>query len=521
MHGPLPSSSPLPRALVRGEGGGARLIAIDAHARKLGARVSMTCAEARARVPSLATALVDDARIEALEDSIVDALLAVSPRIGRGDALLDHGRHEDHLFFVEVNSPEDVERLATVVRDLDLGPASLGIADGAFAAACAARSIEPRAGIPRRKMVRRGDDVRFLAPLPSSLLPTSPLAADALAALGLGTIALVAALPLEGVQARLGEEGRMLVSLARGAPLPALATYVPSREPSVEVDLVDGSDPSSEGATTLDAVLFALRTACTRLVPPLAARGRGIGEIEVLLEGKKRDAPVRIVVRPARAEIDPNALFELTRATVEGAAILRPSPSAPSPNIPQAFMRLRVTATLLVPIEQAGEKLPFARREASVLPLDVALARLRGRFGTDRVVTPVRHEDPRPDGRGQFRHATTARVHERIDTKATPVIDLRERLRAPSPAIGAVILSRAPVVGDPWPVRAVGTASINGPRKERRVVEEVEPPERIASGWWDSPYELVYRWVVSNDGVRALFARAAEEGGWRLIGVAD
>ena len=135
---------------------------------------------------------------------------------------------------------------------------------------------------------------------------------------------------------------------------------------------------------------------------------------------------------------------------------------------------------------------------------------------------------PRPDARGLFHRASTSNVSESLEGEAAVdvrTIDLRERLRAPSPAIGAVILSRAPVVSDPWPVRAIGPQS---PGKTKRVVEEVEPPERIASGWWNQPYDLVYRWIVSNDGARALFVRATpspggggDEGGWRLVGIAD
>jgi hypothetical protein len=495
--------------------------------------------------------------IAALECIITDALLTISPRLGCGwsasgsqtagaaSAPIGPSAFEDHVFFVEVSSTDDVDRLITLVHDLDLGPASLGIADGAFAAVCAARIVEPRAPTPRKKLVPRGDDARFLAPLSSSLLPASPLARDALVSLGLHTLALVAALPLEGVQARLGEEGRRLVALARGASTPAVATYIPSDEPASEVDLVDGNDMASEGATSLDAVLFGLRAACMRLVPPLAARGQGIGEVELFLEGRSTHAhprpATRVLVRPARPEIDPQALFELARATIEGSLSRGASVAgaagadANADRAGHAFVRLRLTATSLVPIENHGEKLAFSRREATVLPLDVVLARLRGRFGTAQVVTPVRHEDPRPDGRGAFRPATTTNVDERLSPEARkailPHIELRERLRAPSPAIGAVILSRAPIPGDPWPVRAIGGSDLarpsligrpsNGAGRPRRVVEEVGPPEHVVSGWWDEPYQLVYRWVVANDGARALFARAAEQGGWRLVGVAD
>jgi protein ImuB len=534
-QGRLPASAPLPRALVRGEGGGTRLVAIDRRARVEGVRIGMTVAEARARLPSLAIAMLDDARLDAMEARIVDALVTVSPRLGRTSQSAhafglrpSSAPHDD--FLLDVASPADVDRLTELVRDLDLGPATIGVADGAFAAICAAHAIEPRIAEgdtpmpPRRKIVARGGDASFLAPLPSSFLPGAPSTIDALRALGLDTMGLVAALPLEGVQARLGEEGRFLVGLARGEPPPAVATYVPSDEPTTEVDLSDGE---GDGALTLEPIVFALRAACLRLLPPLAARGHGAAEVELLLDA--RSGPTRIVIRPARPEIDPQALFELARATLEGTIRISPGDGFPPEGSPPSHAertdafdpvkRIRLTVTLLVPVDHTGERLAFARRDATVLPLDVTLARLRGRFGSERVVTPVRNEDPRPDGRGTFRTLGPSDPHvvsQRASSPPNPPT-LRERLRAPSPSIGAVILSRAPIVGDPWPVRAIGS----GDPRRRRVVREVSAPERIASGWWSEPFDLVYRWVIADDGARALFARANEGAAWRLVGVAD
>ena len=520
--GRLPATAPLPRALVRGEGGGARLVALDRRARSEGVRLGMTVAEARARVPSLAIAMLEDARVDAMEARIVDALVTISPRLGRTSQTQTAAAfglrpstspHDD--FLLDVASPADVDRLTELVRDLDLGPATIGVADGAFAAICAAHAIEPRIVesdtpiVPRRKIVARHGDASFLAALPSSLLPARAQTIDALRALGLDTMALVAALPLEGVQARLGEEGRFLVALARGDAPPAVATYVPADEPSTEVDLSTDGD----GAMTLEPIVFALRAACLRLLPPLEARGHGAAEVELFLDA--RSGPTRIVIRPARAEIDPQALFELARATLEGTLRTRAERT-------EAFdpvRRIRLTVTSLVAVDHTGERLAFARRDATVLPLDVTLARLRGRFGSERVVTPVRNEDPRPDGRGTFRTLGPSDPHvvaERASTKPEPP-SLRERLRSPSPSIGAVILSRAPIVGDSWPVRAMGS----GDPRRRRIVREVSSPERVASGWWSEPFDIVYRWVIADDGARALFARVNDGVAWRLVGVAD
>lgn len=539
-----------------GEGGGTRVAAASTRAREEGVREGMTLSEARARVPSLSTARLDPARVEALETLVIEALLVASPRLGHvpfggtpeGGALaLDLARlapHGEGLFFIEVRSQADLDRLTTLVADLDLGPVTIGVADGAFAAVTAARTGAPtKAGeeLPARKIVPRGRDEAFLAPLPSTLLPASDRAREAFAALGLARMRDVAALPHEGVQARLGEEGRALVELARGGPLPVLATYVPDAEPLVEVDLADPDDPAAEGTQSLEAVLFALRAGCTRLLRPLAARGQGVGELEVQLEGRhlgaalrprrrrgaagEEERDLRILVRPARPEIDPRALFELARATLEGA--LRPARAAEASDessggdvfAPVVRLRLRVTA--ITPVEHTGERLPFAQRDATTLPLDVTLARLRGRFGGDRVVSPVRNEDPRPDGRGRFEPSdpsATGNVRAQAAPSEPELPSLRERLRIPPASVGALILSRLPAVGDTWPVRLVGGP---GRRGAPLLVAEVSPPERVASRWWDAPYELVYHWVVATDGTRALFARGAEDGGLRLVGLAD
>ncbi len=543
-------------ALVRGEGGGARIVALDGQAHREGVREGMTVAQARARVPGLALASFEPARLVAVEAQIVEAISRLSPRQGRAEALRPACASSLPTagdFLLELVLPRDlgagaeahaIAELVKLVRGLELGPFSIGVADGAFAAICAAHVEIARPKTRGRVPVRvvphaiAGEsaaasessgalttDAAFLAPLSSALLPASPLVAQALQALGLTKMAEVAALPLEGAQARFGEEGRTLVMLARGQAPPALATFVPSADPSVEVDL-EALDPAGEGATTLDELVFALRTACLRLCPPLLARGLGVGELEVLLES--RGQSTRLVVRPARPELDPQALFELSRATLEGARLARVEQES---DVPVA--RLRLTVTSLVPATATSESLPFARRDASLLPLDVALARLRGRFGAGRVVTPVRHEDPRPEQRGRFVRAEVGAVAERAITPP-PAPTLKERLRAPPPAVGVVVLSRMPAVGDPWPLRgeappSVGFGGRSGGRRATRTVE-ISPPERIVGGWWSEPFELVYHWLTADDGTRALFARtpvgrSAREGapdeGLRLVAIAD
>lgn len=577
---PGPRGEP-PRALVRGEGGGARLVAIDGRARREGVREGMTVAEARACAPRLCIATYEPARLSLVEAEVTEALAQLSPRQGRAGALRPSNASalpDAGDFLLELvdepgsagSTDDAVTALVAWAKGLELGPFTVGVSDNPFAAICAAHaqsppqspSQSPQGGV--RVVHARGPAAiaEFLAPLPSALLPASPQIAESLVALGLDRIGLVAALPLEGAQARFGEEGRRLVQLARGHAPPALATFVPSADPSVEVDL-EALDPQGDGATTLQELVFALRTACFRLCPPLLARGFGVGELEVLLVphgANGRVLPTRLLVRPARAEIDAHALFELARATLEGAREVTGAAGQVTGQVEPApaIARLRVTVTSRVPAQAPNESLPFARREATLLPLDVALARLRGRFGAERVLTPVRREDPRPEQRGRFLRAHAVSQGQRPRLRASeeaPVVErathaprpptLVERLRTPPIAVGVVVLSRVPCIGDPWPLReerdGVGRDGVGGTPGRwapRRTVAEVSPPERVVGGWWSEAFEVTYHWLTCSDGTRALFARtpAARAGsagsggpspggpsneGLRLVAIAD
>ncbi|MFI5301427.1 MAG: hypothetical protein ACHREM_25350 [Polyangiales bacterium] len=519
----------MPHALVHGDGSNARLFGVDARAASLGAFVGMTLSQARARIPSLTTTTLDPARLEAVHALIAGALLNVSPRLGvwmDGPLTGLAAMAAVPGFLVDFDDDVALDRLVESVRDLDLGPVTIGVADGAFASVCAARVVSARGDEPKRKVVAHGGDVAFLRALSAKLLPASLEAHDALHALGLRTLGEVAALPLEGVQARLGEEGRRMVLLARGEKVPALATQQLRDEPTTCVDLCD---EHGEGAQTLDAILFGLRAACVRLLPPITARGDGVAEIEIALV--TAGAPTRLQVRPARPEIDPHTLFELSRAKIEAARLTVRAPT--DEELAAGFatdraigpvMQLRMTATSCVRVGAVSERLAFARRDATIVRLDVALARLRGRFGTDHVVTPVRREDPRPEARGVFVPANPQRVHESAPpSDARLELELRERLRVPSASIGTVVISRAPEVGDTWPIRSFVAAR---PSTKPQTIVAIEPDERVTTAWWSAEgdateTQVTYRWIVGSHGARALFGSADSGGAWKLVGIAD
>ncbi len=515
--------------LVDGAGSDARVVAIDARTSALGVRVGATLFEAQARDPSLTTAVLDRGRLEAVHARIVGALQGLSSRLGvwwdapaTGTAAIAPVPG----FLVDFDDDVALARIVEAVRELDFGPVAIGVADGAFASACAARVVEVTGDEPKVRSISVGGDVAFLRGLSATLLPASPEARDALHALGMRTLGEVAALPIDGAHARLGEEGRRLVRLARGEKVAALAAQQVDGEPTASVDL---RDEHGGGAESLDAITFALRVACARLVASIVARGAAVTEVEVTLLTAK--SPVRLRVRLPQAVIDAQTLFERARETIEAAHVRFGASSETGNGLDfkretsiEPVTQLRATATMCVALEGTRARLARAPSDATIVRLDVALARLRGRFGTANVVTPIPYDDRHFEAPGEFVPANTKRVHEAAPATA-PLhdLELRERLRAPSMSIGSVVVSRAPEVGDAWPIRSV-VAGRTSPKRETIVAVESDAAFgalRGASEESGDRRRTHARWIVGSHGVRALFVSGDGVGAWRLVGVAD
>jgi protein ImuB len=143
----------------------------------------------------------------------------------------------------------------------------VGAAPSRFAALQAAREAPPRRPLT---IGPAADEVAaFLAPLPASRLPLPPDAHEALAALGLDTIARVAALPRAAVLDRFGREGLRAWRLARGGEDLPLR---PRRPPEALQAAFRFDDPV--GART--ALEAAARLLLGELAGVARARGRAL-----------------------------------------------------------------------------------------------------------------------------------------------------------------------------------------------------------------------------------------------------
>jgi protein ImuB len=155
-------------------------------------------------------------------------------------------------------------------------PVRVGVADGPFAAALAAR--RSRSGREEVTVVSPGGSAQLLAPLPVGVLaeqggPLAPETVDVFERLGIRTLADLAALPVAEIVGRFGAEGRAAHRLARGRDERPPVTAPPPPEWTLSAEL----DPPAERVEAaafvarglvddLRARLSAAGSACTRLV---------------------------------------------------------------------------------------------------------------------------------------------------------------------------------------------------------------------------------------------------------------
>jgi nucleotidyltransferase/DNA polymerase involved in DNA repair len=103
---------------------------------------------------------------------------------------------------------------------------TIGVAANKFTARVASAYAPPFAPV---QAVAQGDEGRFLAPYPVTLLPLDSLMKRRLPMLGLRTLGDYAALPWMAAWEQFGKHGRWLHDLAKGRDLRAIRPYLPDR----------------------------------------------------------------------------------------------------------------------------------------------------------------------------------------------------------------------------------------------------------------------------------------------------
>jgi nucleotidyltransferase/DNA polymerase involved in DNA repair len=207
----LPSGT-LATALVDYGQRRARIAAASASARAAGVLPGLSLTRARALCPNLTPQPLKQERIDALRDRLLNTLWTYSNQIELdADAIpqsavlwLDLGRTMDD------DAQMLGERIRASVGRIGL-TASVGIARGKFTALAAATHSDCDV-----RLIKRGEDAPFLAPLSVSLLSLKKEDARRLDLLGIRTLGQFATLPRSAVSAQFGKLGRTWHLMALG-----------------------------------------------------------------------------------------------------------------------------------------------------------------------------------------------------------------------------------------------------------------------------------------------------------------
>lgn len=345
------------------------------------------------------------------------------------------------------------ERLTAAIREAIPPGARLGVADGPFAARCAAE----QAGESGVLVV--DDTARFLEGLEIGSLGSQELS-ETFRWLGLTTLGDLARLPREAVASRFGEVGLSAHRLAAGEDRLPRPRPIPAHH---SVESVHREDPLEN----VDQVAFVSRALAVRLMEGLAAEG--ISPFRVLVEVESADGTSRQRVWRSVDPFNDHSLAERVwwqlRAWID-------SPGG----VPGGVVRIRLDPSdlsdegrQLALLEQAGgswQEVDAGRHDA-----ERALARAQALVGPDAVLQAEERGGRMP--------------HERIAWY--PWGD-----RPPEPAATA-----------PWPGALPGpTPALVSARPPLLEVEwEGGMPVRVRLGtrWepvltWSGPWRMVGRW---------------------------
>jgi protein ImuB len=466
-----PELAEAPLAVAAGPAPRDPVVAVSAEAAELGVRAGMTAAQARQVAPAVLVRAIPEAAAAAAGEALADVAGGFSPRIRRhrpGEVLLDVGG-------LTPREEAIAGELLRACRHVGL-EARVGIAASVGVARTAARCSE-------LTLVRPGEERRFMAPLPLSLLqaglePSSDLAAM-LARWGLAAAGELARLPRQEVALRLGTEGVVLHRLACGEET---AAFVPDllqevlRE-GVEVDFSLGA---------LEPFLFLLNGVLGRLERRLELRGEGFAEVllELRLEGGERREVRLKLVAPTREVPAVLALARLQLeasppgAAVEGVAAL----------VTPGRVRLMQGSLFGPPMPAPGK-------------LSTTLARLAALVGPERVGAPAVPDTHRPGAWSLVPFAPTS--EDRGQGTGDREQGTEKQLQESSRGGGEL----CPVLRAFRPPREARVDAVN----DRPAVVWVDSLGGIVVGW-AGPYRLVGEWWGDEPFAREDFDVATTDG---------
>ncbi|HEY1282322.1 MAG TPA: DNA polymerase Y family protein [Acidimicrobiales bacterium] len=492
-----------------------RVVAASPAARDENVRPGIRRREAQSRCPDLVVVAHDPARDARAFEPVLQAVATLTPQVELTDpGVCTFGTRGPSRYH---GGDEALARRAVTLAAEALGPGvavagppGVGVADGRFAAALAAR----RAVGADPLVVAPGGSAEFLAPFPVATLG-DPELVDLLPRLGLRTLGAVAALPVADVVARFGPPGRLAHRRASGQDDRPVDARPPPPDLSVQMEL----DPP---VTDVGPAVFAGKHLADELHARVRARGLACTRLLVVAEtehGERQERLWRHEHAFTAASLTERVRWQLegwagagNSAPTGGITLLR---LVPDEVVPDAGRQLGFWGGLTQADERAGR----------------AAARLLGLLGPEAVTVPEWRGGRDPGAVVAAVPAAAVDLAERATAVAAPrdAGPWPGRLPTPSPATVLSTRVRADVVdadgrivtvtGRGWPSAAPARLTIDGDRPRR--VAAWAGPWPADERWWDPAHHRrrARFQLLTDDGAAHL--AVVEAGRWWLEAVYD
>jgi len=485
-----------------------RVVACSVEARRVGVERGLRRRESQRRCPSLKV-LERDLQAEARAfERIVNSLDGVTPRVEvvRPGMVVFATRGPSRYFGGDHAMAKRCSLLVDEALD-GLGPARVGVADGAFAASLAARRSSGSIHV-----VPKGESAQFLEPLSVRTLDRPELA-EVLTRLGLHTLGQFAELSIIDVVGRFGAEGKVAHRLASG-----LDQRPPSpTDPPPDMEVSSELDPP---VNRVDQAAFVGKVLADQLLERLDARGVTCTKIVISAETEHGEVLVRCWHH--EGSLSAAAVADRVRWQLDG-WLNGSSASRPSGGL----IRLSVYPDEV--IAARGRQLGFwgGQTEAAERASRV-VARVQGLLGVEAVKVPERGGGRSP--------------HEQVLSVIADTVDLnRENIEVQKQAGTRVDTSRKRA--EPWPGSLPGPAPArlhNPPvsievvdsqsrtvRVDARALVSAEPSQmRVQNSEWEhiqswaGPWPLDERWWnADRQRRRARFQLVVSSGTARMVAV--
>jgi protein ImuB len=341
-----------------------------------------------------------------------------------------------------------------------------------------------------------GGTPSVLATLPISVLPLDPDTTGFFLRLGIFNVGALGKLPRAELAPRLGLRAPEVLDLAAGYdPLP----LVPYEAPRVLVDQTNFDDP----ITSVEPLLFVLRSMTSRLASRLEARGEACQAIELQLPLDK--SIVRLRKPPGIDQEEPVLLLDIDMpAPLSNAAdlhrALRTKLEKTALVAPAVGMRLEVSQ-----IVEAHRIQIDLSRDKAVRPdaLPTLLAELSADIGADRVGVLEASAAFRPEARSRF----VPMANLEAKKSALPSLDDIDQDNVPEPTR---------LFATPVPLGRITKGAVVAVEGRMYVIEHVRFAMRLDGvEWWTSnPASRDYgvAWFVAGPGTaRADSGKAAAQ----------